>query len=154
MTTAKNIHTPNPMLNLHEITAAPNAIEQIIQALRSELEEYGAVLNLLDDQQAAILEGRRGAVCEIDQAIAAELETVSACESLVSTLMPAAGEKETPWPPPALFPQPMRPLVAALAGEIDHLLTRVCHRIQQNQSLWTRLMNDADDDDIRRLMLR
>ena len=43
------------MLNLEESAGIQNRHEQIIDALRAEMQEYGGLLNLFDQQQNAIL---------------------------------------------------------------------------------------------------
>ena len=57
------------MLNLDESAPVPNRHEQIIDALRSEMQEYGGLLNLFDRQQNAILNRKPDEVADSDQAI-------------------------------------------------------------------------------------
>jgi len=118
--------------------------EQVIHALRAELEEYGALLNLFDAQQNAILARDPDAVLAADENIAAQLLTTRARrkqrEALVAALA-AFGE----CPPQSslseltpLFREPMRPLVQALIAEVNRLITHARRRAQQNQMLLAR----------------
>jgi flagellar biosynthesis/type III secretory pathway chaperone len=137
------------MLNLEESAPVPNRHEQIIDALRSEMQEYGGLLNLFDRQQNAILNRNPDEVTDSDQAIDAQLAAVRARrlqrENLVAALTPDAD------PHPSLlqailhFPQPMRPLVEALATEVNRLIGRVRRRAQQNQMLLARTIEVAQE---------
>lgn len=130
------------MLNLDESAPAPSRHEQIINALRSEMQEYGGLLNLFDSQQDSILNRMPDAVSENDQAIEAQIATLRARrlerESLVMALTPDANPHPTLLQAILLFPQPMRPLVEALATEVNRLIGRVRRRAQQNQMLLAR----------------
>ncbi len=126
------------MLNLDESAAALSPHDQITEALRSELQEYGGLLNLFDEQQDAILNRKADAITEIEPAIEAQLAILrtrrSRRESLVAALVPDATLFQTI----LHFPQPMRPLVEALATEVNRLIAKVRRRAQQNQMLLAR----------------
>ena len=64
------------MLNLDESAAVQSPHEQIIDALRAELQEYGGLLNLFDQQQDAILHRKPDAIAEIDVTVEAQLATL------------------------------------------------------------------------------
>ena len=126
------------MLNLDESAAALSPHDQIIEALRAELQEYGGLLNLFDEQQDAILNRKADLVTEIEPTIEAQLAILrtrrSQRESLVSALTP-----DTTLLQAILhFPQAMRPLVEALATEVNRLIAKVRRRAQQNQMLLAR----------------
>ena len=126
------------MLNLEESAAALSPHDHIIEALRAELQEYGGLLNLFDQQQDAILNRKADAVSEIEPAIEAQLAILrtrrSQRESLVSALTPDATLLQAI----LHFPQAMRPLVEALATEVNRLIAKVRRRAQQNQMLLAR----------------
>ena len=130
------------MLNLDESAPVPNRHEQIIDALRSEMQEYGGLLNLFDRQQNAILNRKPDEVADSDQAIDAQLAAVRARrsqrENLVAALTPDADPHPTLLQTILHFPQAMRPLVEALATEVNRLIAKVRRRAQQNQMLLAR----------------
>ncbi len=130
------------MLNLEESVAIPNRHEQIIEALRAEMQEYGGLLNLFDQQQNAILNRKPDDVTAAEQAIDAQFATVRARrvhrESLVIALTPDANPHPTLLQSILLFPQPMRPLIEALASEVNRLIGKVRRRAEQNQMLLAR----------------
>ena len=53
------------MLNLEESAGSQNRHEQIIDALRAEMQEYGGLLNLFDQQQNAILSRKPDEIADI-----------------------------------------------------------------------------------------
>ena len=118
--------------------------EQFIDSLRAELQEYGELLQLFDEQQNAILQRDPDTVLATDQRIEAQMLLVRAnCkerESLASQLAasahPPVDTSLTELLP--LFRAPMRPLVEALAMEVNQLITRARRRAQQNRTLLAR----------------
>lgn len=127
-----------------EAGAAGDPQEQMIGALRSELEEYGGLMNLFDEQQNAILARDPEKVLAADQAIAAQLgiahdrrrrrEALGAVLAELGGLPVGSSLRElTP-----LFRAPMRPLLEALIAEVNRLITRARRRAQQNQMLLAR----------------
>jgi flagellar biosynthesis/type III secretory pathway chaperone len=132
------------MLNLEESVAAADPQEQIIAALRAELEEYGGLLNVFDDQQQAILNRQPDTVLAIEEKLAAQLASVktrrSHREALVSDL---AADGRPPSRVSLLgtipkFREALRPLVEALASEINRLIALTRRRAEQNQMLLAR----------------
>ncbi len=130
------------MLNLEESAVIPNRHEQIIDALRAELQEYGGLLNLFDQQQNAILNRKPDQIADVEQTVEAQLATLRARrtqrENLVTGMTPDLDPHPTLLQSIFLFPQPMRPLVEALAAEVNRLIGRVRRRAQQNQMLLAR----------------
>lgn len=127
-----------------EAGAASDPREQIIAALRAELEEYGGLMNCFDAQQNAILARDPDAVLAADESIGAQLiatrdrrkqrERLVAELAALGELPPESSLRElTP-----LFREPMRPLVQALIAEVNRLITRARRRAQQNQMLLAR----------------
>ncbi len=132
------------MLNLEEPTVAADPQEQIIAALRAELEEYGGLLNVFDEQQQAILNRQPDTVLALEERLAAQLSAAktrrSHRESLVATF---AGDGRSPSRVSLLgvipaFREATRPLVEALATEINRLIARTRRRAEQNQLLLAR----------------
>ena len=56
--------------------------ERLITTLRGELQEYGGLLQLLDMQQAAVLDRKPDEVLELIQKIEAQLTATHACRKL------------------------------------------------------------------------
>ena len=118
--------------------------ERLITTLRSELQEYGGLLQLLDMQQAAVLDRKPDEVLNLIQKIEAQLNATHACRKLrehtADELATFSGS-----PVPATlrslaphFRPAVRPLVEALADEVNRLITHTRRRAQQNQMLLAR----------------
>lgn len=131
---------PNPEAS----TDAADPQERIITALRAELEEYGGLLNVFDEQQQAILNRQPDTVLALEERLAGQLSAVksrrSQRESLVARF---AGEGRPPSRVSLLgtipaFRESMRPLVEALATEINRLIARTRRKAEQNQLLLAR----------------
>jgi len=118
--------------------------EQFIAALRRELEEYGGLLHLLDEQQAAVLARKPDAVLEMIPKIEAQLATTHARrKEREATADELARLAQLPQPATLLslaphFRPAVRPLVEALAGEVNRLIGHTRRRAQQNQMLLAR----------------
>ncbi len=117
--------------------------ELLIELLRAEMEEYGGLLALLEDQQAAIVERAPDRVLEINTSINDQMRMIhvrrETREEFVSTLalklhQPASTLREML----RFFRQPIQPLLEALIDEINSLVTRARRRAQQNQMLLAR----------------
>lgn len=130
------------MQHLECPSAVRRSCEEIIEALRAELLDYGAVLNLLHLQQEALLSRTSDLIREVEQNLATQLAMLSGQRSYRKSLILALTQSRME---PALretmqfFPEPMRPLVAALAEEIGRLAGRVRLHEQQNQRLGARV---------------
>ena len=118
--------------------------ERLVTALRSELQEYGGLLHLLDLQQTAVLDRKPDAVLDLIPKIEAQLVTTHTClkfreatadelARLSHTLRPATLRSLAPH-----FREAVRPLVEALADEVNRLITHTRRRAQQNQMLLAR----------------
>ncbi len=120
--------------------------ERLIECLRSELQQYGEMLALLDQQQANVV--RR--VADDLLITAAAIDTQSAAvqkarqeresyqSDLAQDLLPPG--KATLAALTQLLPAKYRPLVQALVHENNQLLFRVRQRAHQNHILITRSM--------------
>jgi flagellar biosynthesis/type III secretory pathway chaperone len=132
------------MLNLEEPTGTADPQERIITALRAELEEYGGLLNVFDEQQQAILNRRPDTVLALEERLAEQLSAVKTRRSQREALVAAfAGDGRSPSRVSLLgavpaFRQAIRPLVEALATEINRLIARTRRKAEQNQLLLAR----------------
>jgi len=116
----------------------------LIDALRDEVQEYGGLLSLFNDQQTAILERKPDAVLAVQEAIAQQLETIHVCrkrrEQRVKEVAAAVGQG----PNSALrgliesCAEAVRPLLHALIDEVNQLILKARRRGQQNQMLLAR----------------
>src|ERR1051326_1312563 len=119
-------------------------IQNLITALRDELQQYGEMLARLDDQQQLV----------IRRAAQAALQTVPLIQSQSAVLSQARETRfsamkrlcsELQMPDSATFkelvpqlPNDYRPLVSALVEENNELLQRIHQRARQNHVLLTR----------------
>ena len=116
-------------------------IERLIGALREELQQYGELLALLEQQQQLV----------IQRSSAALLENLASINAQTSVVQVARREREQfqrqlstslQLPADATFarllgvvPEPQRGLVATLVDEINRCLRRVQHQSRQNHVL-------------------
>lgn len=125
-------------------TLAADPQEQIVDALRAELEEYGGLLNVFDEQQQAILNRQPETVLALEDRLAAQLSAVKSKRSHRETLIAGfAGDGRPPSRVSLLgtipaFRESMRPLVEALATEINRLISKTRRKAEQNQLLLAR----------------
>jgi flagellar biosynthesis/type III secretory pathway chaperone len=131
--------------------------EFITECLRNELQEYGALLALFEEQQANLLRRDADAVAAVafsieEQAKATQqyrerrekcvqefaLKQGRAPESTLRQLLP-------------LFPAEVQPLLNALIDEINHLIHRIRRDARHNQMLLSRVV-EAHNEALRTLM--
>ena len=119
-------------------------LQNLIDALRNELQQYGEMLALLDHQQELVR--HRGAddilhsISEINSQ-SATIQTAREARKLAQSQLAgslAQSEDSTFTNLIPLIPGQYRPLVTALIQENNELLLRVRQRAQQNQLLLTR----------------
>lgn len=122
------------------------ACEPAIAAMRAELEEYGALLNLLDRQQTAILDRAWEALQTVDHMIAAQQQVLRARRLQRGKAVAAL----TPSEPPRnfsqlleLIPPAMRPLAEALTVEASRLKKLTARRLQHNERMLARARSVA-----------
>lgn len=125
--------------------------EALIAALRKELAEYGALLNLLTRQQAAVLDRKPDTVLEISTSIEEQIgimhehrrrrEVVAEEVALIAGLPQEASLRVlTPHFRPAL-----RPLIEALVSEVNRLISETRRCAGQNQVLLARSVKLAEE---------
>ena len=116
-------------------------LEKLIEALRNELQQYGEMLALLDQQHRAVRRHRAEDILESISVINAQSASISSArelrESARRALARALGQ-----PADATFaqlqpalPEHYQPLVDALVQENNQLLVRVREKAQENQGL-------------------
>ena len=115
--------------------------QQVIEALRAELNEYGGLLHLFQQQQQFVLqhdpEGFLSLTDGVEEQIQRSIEKRIERERLVrESALEAGVDPESPLT--ALLPycpQQFRPLLSALIEEINDLLHRTQRRLRQNHML-------------------
>lgn len=125
--------------------------ELLIAALREELSGYGALLNLLKEQQEAVLDRKPDSVLTISTAIESQIKTmqvhrqrrVAAMEEL--TRLAGIPKSSTLRILSPYFRPALRPLVEALVDEVNRLITQTRRCAEQNQVLLARSMELAEE---------
>lgn len=120
--------------------------DPIVTALRAELEEYGGLLQLFEEQQRLIFtrdsEGVSALAPQLEQQAVTVRQRRAQREKLVREFgvahgRPAESSLRQLLP---LFPIDLRPLLDALIDEVNHLVTRSRQRARQNRLLLARLV--------------
>lgn len=120
--------------------------EQLVLALRAELEEYGALLCHFDAQQEAILHRQPDQVLELGTKIEGQLETARTTRKTREAISRAAAQaagfaEQTALKELVHFFRPaVRPMIEALTDEVNRLINFTRRRAQQNQMLLSRAM--------------
>ena len=121
-------------------------LQNLIEALREELKEYGEMLALLEQQQQMVMHRQTQDLLQCATAINAQAETIAAARrERIQHQRHVAVRLELP--EDATFagltprlPAEYRPLVQALVQENNELLVRVQQRARQNHLLLTRIV--------------
>jgi flagellar biosynthesis/type III secretory pathway chaperone len=130
--------------------------EYIIDALRNEMQEYGALLGLFEDQQANLLRRDATAVITITASIEEQVRTTQRCRDLrEQALSQFAIEHERPATSSLrqllpFFTPEVRPMLEAILTEINHLIHRLRRRARHNQMMLSRSV-EAYEEAIRTL---
>ena len=119
--------------------------ESVVDALRDELQEYGGLLNLFEDQQTAILQRRPEEVLAVTVSIEEQLKTINERRSYREELVRKSSRAVVKTSSDGLvrevigyFPEAVRSLANALVDEVNNLLIRTKRRARQNQMLLVR----------------
>lgn len=119
--------------------------QELLSVLRTELQEYGGLLNLLDDQQEKILNRESEALMSVNRQI--ELQA-DANRLLKETRERIVGLLANEWGAESksrvsqlisFFPEPMQPLLETLTTDINGLISKSRRRLEQNRLLLKRL---------------
>ena len=122
----------------------PTLLGQLIEALRQELQQYGEILALLEQQQQAVVSRAADDVVQAALAIPLQLEAIGTARQNRTQLQAELGQHLKLAAPvtfsvlvPAL-PEKYRGAVGALVNENNQLLVRVQQRARQNHILLSR----------------
>ena len=121
-------------------------LNNLIEALREELKQYGEMLALLDQEQELVMQRQTHSIAPCVSAINAQADTLQAVRlereqrrrHLARTLQ--LGEDIGLREMTPRLPSPYQPLVQALVQENKELLVRVQQRARQNHLLLSRMV--------------
>lgn len=123
--------------------------DEITRALRAELQEYGGLVELLEDQQQAILRGEPEAFIDIGTAVHEQVTLLGAhrsCrEKSVQHFARSVRQPETTSVSDLIahMPSSAGGMIRALVEEINALITRTQRRLRQNHLLLARCVSMA-----------
>lgn len=115
--------------------------EILVQTLRAELQAYGGLLRLFEEQQDNLLRGDADAVLSYAREIEAQVRATGGLrehrEERVRRLAEAGGRPadSTLRELLPIFAEDVRPLISALIDEINHLIRRVRRGVRRNHEL-------------------
>lgn len=121
-------------------------LQNLIEALREELKEYGEMLALLDQQQEKVMQRQAQDLLQCVAAINSQADTIAAARSereqrqrhiALQFRLPESATFAALCP---RLPAEYRPLVQALVQENNELLVRVQQRARQNHLLLSRVV--------------
>lgn len=118
-----------------------NMWESIAQSLRDELQEYGGLLNLFEEQQGALFRrdsaGVLASVSSIEQQAQAAASRRQRREQLVRDFARSQGRPAVSTLRSLLpyFPKEVRPMLEALIDEVNRLVHRARRHARQNSIL-------------------
>ena len=121
-------------------------LNNLIEALREELKQYGEMLALLDQEQELVIQRQTSGIPSCVTAINAQAETLNAVRhereqrrrQLARTLQ--LGEETCFSELTSRLPAQYQPLLQALVQENKELLVRVQQRARQNHLLLSRMV--------------
>jgi hypothetical protein len=123
--------------------------DEMTQALRAELQEYGGLVELLDDQQQAILRGEPEAFIDLGAAVHDQVNLLGAhraCrEKTVRNFARSCQQPETATLTELTLqmPKAVAGMIRAITEEINALITRTQRRLRQNHVLLARCVSTA-----------
>ncbi|MET0261333.1 MAG: flagellar protein FlgN [Rariglobus sp.] len=118
--------------------------EILVENLRSELQAYGGLLQLFNEQQDNLLRGDPDAVLSYAHEIEAQVRVTSELRErrehsvrafAQNCAQPADSTLRQLIP---LFSENVRPLISALIDEVNHLIRRVRRGVQRNHEILSR----------------
>jgi flagellar biosynthesis/type III secretory pathway chaperone len=131
--------------------------EFITECLRNELQEYGALLALFEEQQANLLRRDADQVAALALSIEEQARATHTSRERREQCVNAFAEKCGCPTDSSLrqmlphFPAEVQPLLNALIDEINHLIHRIRRDARQNQMLLSRTV-EAHEEALRALM--
>jgi flagellar biosynthesis/type III secretory pathway chaperone len=127
----------------------PDFFDNLIEALRDELQEYGGLIALFDEQQSTILKGDPKGFLNLGGAVDDQIALVGErrCrrEELVRKLNLRSGRPEATRLTELLdhMPAEKKGMIKALIDEINVLVTRTQRCLRQNRLLLARCIETA-----------
>ena len=131
--------------------------EFITECLRNELQEYGALLALFEEQQANLLRRDADQVAALAFSIEEQARSTHLCREQREQCVREFAEAKGCAPDTSLrqlvpyFPPEVRPMLSALIDEINHLIHRIRRDARHNQMLLSRVV-EAHEEALRTLM--
>ncbi len=125
--------------------------EFITECLRNELQEYGALLALFEEQQANLLRRDADQVAALALTIEEQARATHNCRERREQCVLAFAQKQGCPTDATLrqmlprFPVEVQPLLHALIDEINHLIHRIRRDARQNQMLLSRAVESHDE---------
>jgi hypothetical protein len=126
-------------------TLDQTAFEDLTNILRKELEEYGALLALLVEQQEYILKRDPDTLFKINEKVDAQMQTnhslLNRRKTIISNLAEQLGRNAESTVSQLIpdFPEPVQPMFYSLTEEINNLIGNARNKVKQNQILLSRL---------------
>lgn len=131
--------------------------EFITECLRNELQEYGALLALFEEQQANLLRRDADQVAALAFSIEEQARATHVSRERREQCVREFAEARGRDPNSSLrqliplFPSEVQPMLSALIDEINHLIHRIRRDARQNQMLLSRVV-EAHEEALRTLM--
>ena len=138
------------MVNLSQSTISGSNWEELLELLRTELQEYGGLIGLLNAQQQSILNRRPESLVEINQSVQTQMEASQILQKrrqgFVSHLARNFGRSEQSTLTELLphMPDVTQPMFESIIEEINSLISNVRRKVSQNQRLLSRLIEVTD----------
>jgi hypothetical protein len=127
------------------------SLEELTSILRHELEEYGALLAVLIEQQEKIMNRDPDALFEINEKVEEQMETnqglLNRRQRLIASLAKDLGAESESTLSQLIssFPEAVQPMFHSLAEEINNLISSARRKVKQNQVLLSRLSEVAEE---------
>ena len=138
------------MVNLTQSTISGANWEELLELLRTELQEYGGLIGLLNVQQQSILNRKPESLLEINQSVQTQMEASQILQKrrqgFVSHLARNFGRPEQSTLTELLphMPDVTQPMFESIIEEINSLISNVRRKVSQNQRLLSRLLEVTD----------
>tara|TARA_B100002019_G_C21273465_1_gene603778 strand:- start:3031 stop:3549 length:519 start_codon:yes stop_codon:yes gene_type:complete len=137
------------MVNLSQTVARDNW-EELLELLRTELQEYGGLMGLLNAQQQTILSRKSDSLLEINQSVQTQMEASQILQKrrqgYVSHMARSFGHTDQASLSELLpyLPDVTQPMFESIIEEINSLISNVRRKVAQNQRLLARLLEVTD----------
>jgi flagellar biosynthesis/type III secretory pathway chaperone len=139
------------VVNLTHSTVSGSNWEELLELLRTELQEYGGLIGLLNAQQQSILNRKPDSLVEINLSVQTQMEASQILQKrrqgFVSHLARNFGRSEQSTLSELLphMPDVTQPMFESIIEEINSLISNVRRKVAQNQKLLSRLLEVTDN---------